>query len=152
MSIWKQLALSAIVLVIAAAAWVKFFPGAPEILASLGNRLGAASADKAADKTGATDTTARRPARSQRHAADRDHADVTLATINGRLSAIGTGRANNSVVVTPYSSGTLTEIAVTPGSRSKPAASLRGSIPIPKRLPSTAPRSRSATPNPSATG
>ena len=41
---------------------------------------------------------------------------VGNATINDRLSAIGTGRANNSVVVTPYSSGTLTEIKVTPGS------------------------------------
>ena len=42
---------------------------------------------------------------------------MSLATINDNLSAIGTGRANNSVIVNPYSSGTLTEIAVTPGSR-----------------------------------
>ena len=36
MAAWKQLLLALVVLVAAAAAWVKFFPGAPEILASWG--------------------------------------------------------------------------------------------------------------------
>jgi RND family efflux transporter MFP subunit len=41
---------------------------------------------------------------------------VTLATINDRLQAIGTGRANASVTVNPYDSGRLTEVTVTAGS------------------------------------
>ena len=36
MAAWKQLLLALVVLVAAAAAWVKFFPGAPEILAGWG--------------------------------------------------------------------------------------------------------------------
>jgi RND family efflux transporter MFP subunit len=39
-----------------------------------------------------------------------------MATINDRLSAIGSGRAASSVVVTPFVSGRLTEVAVTSGS------------------------------------
>ena len=42
-------------------------------------------------------------------------APVVSATINDKLSAIGTGRANNSVTVKPYASGRLTEILVTSG-------------------------------------
>ena len=105
MSIWKQLALCVVVLVVAAAAWVKFFPGAPEILASLGHRLGACRHrqgrnDRRTDKGtggGQRDRNAAPPTIIA--------ATVSNATINDRLSAIGTGRANNSVVVTPYSSG-----------------------------------------------
>ena len=36
MAAWKQIAVSLVVLLAAAAAWVKFFPGAPEILARWG--------------------------------------------------------------------------------------------------------------------
>ena len=39
------------------------------------------------------------------------------ATINDKLSAIGTGRANNSVTVKPYTSGRLTKIEVISGRR-----------------------------------
>ena len=39
----------------------------------------------------------------------------STATINDSLSAIGTGRANNSVIVKPYTSGRLTEIRSTSG-------------------------------------
>lgn len=42
--------------------------------------------------------------------------DVGTATINDRLSAIGTGSALHSVAVRPYSSGRLMEILVEPGS------------------------------------
>ena len=119
MSVWKQLALSVIVLLVAAAAWVKFFPGAPEILASWGIDWAQNFAEETADKTGSTGKPRDKDGQRNRSAqpAPVITANVTLATINGKLSAIGTGRANNSVVVTPYSSGTLTEIAVTPGSR-----------------------------------
>ena len=114
MSIWKQLALSVIVLVVAAAAWVTFFPGAPEILASWGIDWVQGSADRTADKTGSTDRPGGKDGQRNRSAqpAPVITANVTLATINGKLSAIGTGRANNSVVVTPYSAGTLTALRV----------------------------------------
>ena len=36
MSIWKQLVLSVVVLLVAAAAWVNFFPGSRQMLASWG--------------------------------------------------------------------------------------------------------------------
>lgn len=42
-------------------------------------------------------------------------APVIVATINDRLSAIGTGRALRSVQVTPFTSGRLTEIVVRSG-------------------------------------
>jgi RND family efflux transporter MFP subunit len=44
-------------------------------------------------------------------------APVVSATINDKLSAIGTGRANNSVTVKPYTSGRLTKIEVISGRR-----------------------------------
>jgi RND family efflux transporter MFP subunit len=115
MSVWKQLALSLVVLLVAAAAWVKFFPGSHEILASWGIEWAVASTGgpAAADRTGSTDAT-RQPNRTSQPSSV-IAATVANATINDRLTAIGTGRANNSVVVTPYSSGRLTEIAVQPG-------------------------------------
>ncbi len=43
--------------------------------------------------------------------------DIASATINNRLTAIGTGRANSSVSVRPFSSGRLTEVVVQSGDR-----------------------------------
>jgi RND family efflux transporter MFP subunit len=40
-----------------------------------------------------------------------------MATVNDRLQAIGTGRAQASVTVTPFASGRLTEVTVRPGTR-----------------------------------
>jgi O-antigen/teichoic acid export membrane protein len=42
---------------------------------------------------------------------------VVAATINDKLSGIGTGRANASVSIKPYSAGRLTEVLVEPGAR-----------------------------------
>ena len=78
-------------------------------------------------------------------------APVVAATINDKLSAIGTGRANNSVTVNPYTSGRLTEIAVESGrARRGGHGASPGSIRRPRRSPSTAPGSRSTTPRPSS--
>lgn len=110
MSVWKQLALSLVVLVAAAAAWVKFFPGSDKVLASWGIEWAAASTDRTV-KTG---TTAQgggaQPAFVVTQA-------TTSATINDRLQAIGTGRANATVTVTPYTSGRLTDFLVRSGAR-----------------------------------
>ena len=44
-------------------------------------------------------------------------APVTSSVINDRLSAIGTGRANNSVTVKPYTAGRVTGLEVQSGQR-----------------------------------
>jgi RND family efflux transporter MFP subunit len=115
MSIWKQLALCLVVLVVAAAAWVKFFPGAPEILASWGIDWAHAATDKSAAETAG----GARQDRGNDGGANGPMSVVaevvTTATINDRLQAIGTGRANATVTVTPYTSGRLTEFLVQSG-------------------------------------
>ena len=113
MSIWKQLALCAVVLVAAAAAWVKFFPGAPRSWrpgASTGHAASAAPAETtgAARQGGGSRRDGNGPTLVVAQA-------VTSATINDRLQAIGTGRANASVTVNPYTSGRLTEFLVQSG-------------------------------------
>jgi multidrug efflux pump subunit AcrA (membrane-fusion protein) len=115
MPIWKQLALSVVVLVAAAAAWVKFFPGSTEILASWGVDAPAWAAQSVTKEAGP------REGGRNRGGADGPMSVVaqpaTSATINDRLQAIGTGRANATVVVSPYTSGRMTEILVQSGAR-----------------------------------
>lgn len=110
MAFWKQLVVSLLVILVAAGLWVRFFPGAPQVLERWGLDWMA----------GSTATPVPGPAgprtagvRSMRPIVVAE--PVATATINDRLSAIGTGRAVNSVVVTPLASGRLTEIAVTSG-------------------------------------
>ena len=111
MAAWKQLLLALVVLVAAAAAWAKFFPGAPEILASWGMDWARAAVDaRPKDEP-------EQPQRSSRPQTAVITAPVIEAVINDRLSAIGTGRANNSVTVKPYTSGRVTSIEVESGAR-----------------------------------
>ena len=111
MAAWKQLLLALVVLVAAAAAWAKFFPGAPEILASWGMDWARAAVDaKPKDEP-------EQPQRNNRPQTAVITAPVIEAVINDRLSAIGTGRANNSVTVKPYTSGRVTSIEVESGAR-----------------------------------
>lgn len=114
MSVWKQLALAAVVLFAAAAAWVKFFPGAGDTLAGWGLDWIPVATAKTDTSGGAGQGERRGGGAGPRGAVVT--APVQMATINDRLSAIGTGRAISSVVVTPYASGRLTEVAVTAGS------------------------------------
>ena len=112
MSFWKQLAVSLVVIVVAVGLWARFFPGAPAML----------------DRWGLDWAVAAVPAPDEESAPDQDRdgnqqpglvvaSQIETATINDRISAIGTGRALNSVTVTPFSSGRLTEMLVTSGSR-----------------------------------
>jgi len=115
MSFWKQLVVSLIVIAAAAGLWARFFPGAPEILerwgmdwavAAVPNRAGEADGSASGQNGGfsqqpAVVVTSR----------------IATATINDRLSAIGTGRALSSVSVTPFTTGRLTEILVESGAR-----------------------------------
>ncbi|WP_421916377.1 efflux RND transporter periplasmic adaptor subunit [Mesorhizobium sp.] len=112
MATWKQLLLALVVIVAAAAAWVRFFPGAPDILARWG-------IDWTYARTAPSDNGAPASQNSGRSGGAREVNVVVLpattATINDRLQAIGTGRAKDSVTVNPYSSGRLTELLVQSG-------------------------------------
>ena len=111
MAAWKQLLLALLVVVAAAAAWVKFFPGAPEILAGWGIEW-AQTAVAAKSQDGSE-----QPRRNSSPQTAVITAPVVQAVINDKLSAIGTGRANNSVTVKPYTSGRVTRIEVASGAR-----------------------------------
>jgi RND family efflux transporter MFP subunit len=114
MAVWKQVLLAVVVLVAAAVGWVKFFPGAPRILADWGIDW-AADAVVASPAGGTSE-----PQQGQRGAGPQTAvitAQVKDAVINDRLSAIGTGRANNSVTVKPFTSGRVDSIEAQSGSR-----------------------------------
>lgn len=116
MSVWKQFVFSLVILIAAAIAWLKFFPGANDVLARLG-----------VDWTFAATGEATKPAaglsQGGRNGGGRASNVVTgsviMAKINDRLQAIGTGRARASVVINPFTSGRLTEITVQPGAEVK---------------------------------
>ncbi|MET3583735.1 RND family efflux transporter MFP subunit [Mesorhizobium robiniae] len=112
MATWKQIVFALVILVAAAAAWVRFFPGAPDVLA----RWGFDWAYAATPPTGAVDNGGQT---GSSNAAGQRVTIVALpaaaAIINDRLQAIGTGRANASVTVNPYSSGRLVEFLVEAG-------------------------------------
>ncbi|EIM74609.1 RND family efflux transporter MFP subunit [Nitratireductor aquibiodomus RA22] len=114
MSFWKQAVACLIILTAAAFAWFLYYPGAQDVLA----RAGLVSSGE----TSAENTTTRGPQRGGRGGGAPGPvvtAPITHATINDRLSAIGTGRALRSVVVNPLTAGTLVEIAVTSGAEVK---------------------------------
>ncbi len=119
MALWKQLALSIVVLAIAATVWARYFPGADAVLAEMGlewlpvARTDAAPAERAGGPGGPA---ARGPGGlGGAPMGGVVTAPVVSATINDRLSAIGTGQALRSVAVMPFASGRITEILVSSG-------------------------------------
>ncbi|TIQ38577.1 MAG: efflux RND transporter periplasmic adaptor subunit [Mesorhizobium sp.] len=113
MSSWKQVVVALVIVAAAAAGWARFYPGAPEILARWGMDWAIAATPVATDSA---------PTGSARSGRNRAGQAVTIvaspagtATINDRLQAVGTGRANATVTVNPYSSGRLTELLVRSG-------------------------------------
>lgn len=154
MAVWKQLLLALLILVAVGAAWVRYFPGAPELVARYapewaaaaavglsgeapaGDRQAGGAPEGAASARGAAGSGDGAPrAAQQREGQGRERqggqrgqrgpgggapmpvvtSPVITATINDRLSAIGTGRAAKSVSVTPYASGRLVELKVRSG-------------------------------------
>jgi RND family efflux transporter MFP subunit len=113
MSLWKQLLLSVVVLAAAAALWVFYYPGADAMLARWG--LGPAPQQVQQAQGQPPRQGGGRPGGAGQPTVVSEA--VVTAVINDRLSAIGTGRALNSVIVTPFSAGRLTEILVPSGSR-----------------------------------
>jgi RND family efflux transporter MFP subunit len=112
---WKQIVLALVIVVAAAAAWARFYPGAPQLLARWGMDWAIAATPPPPQTTAAG---------AGKAGGSRAGQIVTIvatpagtATINDRLQAIGTGRANATVTVNPYSSGRLTELLVQSGAR-----------------------------------
>jgi RND family efflux transporter MFP subunit len=114
MAAWKQILFALVVLVAAAAAWVRFFPGAPDVLDRWGIEWAHASTAASGTDKAETGTTGQGGAHDARQTPVVT-APVSLATINDRLQAIGTGRAKATVTVNPYTSGRLTRFLVQSG-------------------------------------
>lgn len=107
MAVWKQFLIALVLLAVAALAWVTFFPGGRQMLAGLGLGEVTVGAEQSSDSD--------KPACNRTLRTAVITAPVTRAVINDRLSAIGTGRANNSVAVKPYTAGRMTSIEVRSG-------------------------------------
>lgn len=114
MSTWKQLVLTLLVIIVAAGLWVRFYPGAGAQLSAWGiDWLDFAVAD-------ATPEQGDKPRRGRGGPQGAVVATpVVEITINDRLSAIGTSTALQSVAVTPYTSGRMTEVLVKSGATVK---------------------------------
>lgn len=125
MAVWKQLLITLVILAAAAAAWLRFVPGASETLAGWGIDNAVVSAIAPARAAGGPQEAQQGQGggRGGRGGGQPQIAVVTKpvgeATINDRLQAIGTGRANASATVKPYSSGRLTGVTVSSGQRVK---------------------------------
>ncbi|MER2536568.1 MAG: efflux RND transporter periplasmic adaptor subunit [Rhizobiaceae bacterium] len=119
MAAWKQLLVGLLIVLGAAVAWATFFPGAPDVLARWGIDWAHAAvpAQQGQGQAGGQRRQAGGSGGAPRAAVVT--APVLIATINDRLSAIGTGRAASSVVVNPYTSGRLTEMLVRSGATVK---------------------------------
>ncbi|MEO5326361.1 efflux RND transporter periplasmic adaptor subunit [Mesorhizobium sp. CC13] len=113
MAAWKQIVLAIVIVLAAAAGWVLFVPGSREVLARWGIDWAEASAGKT-EQAQAGGNRERGRGTAQTPVVTRP---VATGTINDRLSAIGTGRALNSVVINPYAAGRLTEIVVQAGEK-----------------------------------
>lgn len=107
MSVWKQLSLSVVILLAAFVLWGRLFSGAPEILARWNLEW---IAPASPEHENATVESLPAP-----EAAAVVTSAITSATINDRLTSIGTSRALNSVSIVPFSAGRLTEILTESG-------------------------------------
>jgi len=115
----KQILISLLVLVVAAAGYVYFVPGADQTLRRLGitARVPTAYAANAEGNGGSAPAGRRGAGRPQ--VATVITAAVTTSTINDRLTAIGQGMSTQSVSVTSQATGTLTTLLVSPGDEVK---------------------------------
>ncbi|MER8463583.1 efflux RND transporter periplasmic adaptor subunit [Mesorhizobium sp. M1409] len=114
MAAWKQIVFALVVLVVAASAWLRFYPGAHDVLAGWGIDWAYAATSPAESGAVNAKQAIGRGGGNQR--VNVVALAATSAVINDRLQAIGTGRANASVTVNPYSSGRLAELLVESGS------------------------------------
>ncbi|TYC51185.1 efflux RND transporter periplasmic adaptor subunit [Rhodobacterales bacterium] len=116
MSVWKQLVLTVVMLVVAAGLWARFYPGAGAYLTAWGV-AGLVPFDVS---DGSQKTAGAGPQRGRgRPQGFVVTTPVIEITINDRLSAIGTSTALQSVAVTPFTSGRMTEVLVKSGASVK---------------------------------
>lgn len=117
----KQILVSVVVIVAAAAGYIFLVPDAAQTLARIGITLPveAAQAPQQATPAGGNQPALRQVGpggiRSGGRAAVVVTAPATLGTINDRLSAIGEGAAAQAVTVMSPAAGTLTELLASPG-------------------------------------
>ena len=118
MRVWKQLAVSAAVLLVGAGVCVRFVPGAGETLAAIGVShplIDALSKPGAEGGAGGE--------RGNGRGQGGNNAILVMvrpsgtSVVNDRLNAIGNGEAIHSVTVTPTATGNLTEILVRSGEK-----------------------------------
>ncbi len=120
MRLWKQVSISLVILAVGLGAWVRFVPGAGEMLAKAGvpEQL-VAFAAKPVVETGDGQGQAQGQGTGRRGQGGGAPLVVTQpvdsAVVNDRLNAIGNGEAIVSVAVTPQATGNLTEILVKSG-------------------------------------
>jgi RND family efflux transporter MFP subunit len=118
MSVFKQGAITLLIVCAAAFAWLKLYPGAGGVLARYGIDHPALTALAATESETADDAGARGPGGGMgggpRIVVT---ADAGTAMVNDRVNAIGNGQAINSVMVTPSVTGNLAEVNVRSGQR-----------------------------------
>lgn len=110
MKSWKQIALCSVIIIAAAGGWYAY-------------KQKSTGENVAAVAPGASPPRVARAASTPLVVVE----PVSNETINSRLTAIGTGRALSTVLVTPYSSGNMTALLVEPGATvtaGQPIASL----------------------------
>lgn len=115
MTIWKQLILSAFALVLAGAGAARLSPAVADFLTAVGVAAPLQAIGLIAPKGEAKD--ARQPPQAGRPAPTVVVQAAGIATINDKVTALGTGTAVQSVTVLPSASGTLVQIDVTSGAR-----------------------------------
>lgn len=104
MRIWKQAAISLLVLAVAGLLWARHLPAAAAFLQRVGLPVGTAEApDRPATRGPAGNGPLVRGA------------EVVEAKVNDQVTAIGDGRAARSVTLTPYVAGRVAEIAAAAG-------------------------------------
>jgi RND family efflux transporter MFP subunit len=104
--IWKQAAISLLVLAAVGFLWARHLPAAAALLERVGLPLGIAEAPEAAGEPMPGATSAAPVVRGF---------EVVEARVNDQVTAIGDGRAARSVTLTPYVAGRVASIEVAAG-------------------------------------
>ena len=119
MAVWKQMLMALAILVLAAGIWMTFFPGSGTMLSAIG--LGAA--EKGSNDKATKSNKGQSPGwTGSKGPTEVIVSEVSEATINNRLSAIGDGRAIRSVTINPSVTGRLVEVVLSSGDRVKAGA------------------------------
>ncbi|MGF0538542.1 efflux RND transporter periplasmic adaptor subunit [Agrobacterium sp. ES01] len=116
MAFWKQLLLAIIVLVAGFFVWIWLVPGSGAVLARLGVPAGVVAMVSTSQTEGGDAAGAKRGGgRGFGNTPQVVVQPVAIGKVNDRLTAIGSGEAVQSVIVTPQVAGTLKEVLVKSG-------------------------------------